>query len=72
MTETSHSQRNQGVLRSAMQSEKIYRDGQRMFIVPDSREKEWAWAVRLIRIKMAFNYWRNGYKWRASWILAQR
>ena len=35
-------------------------------------EMEWAWAVRFIRIKTAFNYWRNGYKWRASWILAQR
>lgn len=75
MTEFIHSERNQRVLRSAMQSEAVYRNGQRVFIVaPDKRDMEWPWAVllMLMRMKTAFNYWRNGYKWRASWILAQR
>lgn len=72
MTDTIHSQGGQRMLRGAMQSDAIYRNGQRIFIVPASRAREWGWAIHLIRMKMAFNYWRNGYKWRASWILAQR
>lgn len=72
MTETIHSQRHTHMLHSVLQSETIYRDGQRMFIVPDSHDREWQWATGLVRIKTALNYWRNGYKWRASWILAQR
>jgi hypothetical protein len=72
MNEIIHSQAKPSMFHSALQSEAIYRDGQRMFVVPGNRDKEWAWTAHLIRIKMALNYWRNGYKWRASWILAQR
>lgn len=72
MNETIHSTAKPGMFHSALQSEAIYRDGQRLFIVPDKHDKEWSWPPSLIRIKTALNYWRNGYKWRASWILAQR
>lgn len=65
-------QGHQTYFREAMQSETIYRNGQRIFVVPDERYKDWALAERILRLKTALNYWRNGYKWRASWILAQR
>ncbi|BCB27814.1 hypothetical protein SKTS_27000 [Sulfurimicrobium lacus] len=72
MIDNIHPQATQSMYHGALQSEAITRNGRRIFVVPDSRDQEWRWTVGLMRVKTAYNYWRNGYRWRASWILAQR
>ncbi|MEN6585223.1 MAG: hypothetical protein ABFE02_04105 [Sulfuricella sp.] len=72
MIDNMHPPATQSMFHNVLQSEAISRNGRRIFVVPDNRDQEWPLAVGFMRMRTALNYWRNGYKWRASWILAQR
>lgn len=72
MNRTTLFHRKRQMFSSDMQSEAVYRNGRRVFVVRENRDGAAAWSTPLTRVKTALNYWRNGYKWRTSWILAQR